>query len=120
MTSTQVSFRGMPPSEAATARIHERVERLSALYGGGLHSCHVVVQAPHQHRRHGRLFHVSIQLRYPGGEVDIHSDGARDPAHEDLYVALRDRFDAAERQLESRLRRQDHGRPPRSASTSPG
>lgn len=108
MTSIQIAFRGMEPSEAAEARIHERVSRLERIHAGLLR-CHVVVDAPHQHHRQGRLFDVRIQLHYPGLDVDIHQEHANDQAHEDLYVAMRDRFDAAERQLLSRIRKHEHG-----------
>jgi ribosomal subunit interface protein len=112
MTTIQIAFRGLPASQAVESRIAERVERLERIHPGLIRS-HVVVHAPHQHRRHGKLFDVRIQLHYPGVRIDIREERANDQAHEDVYVAIRDRFDAAERQLHGRLRKQDHRRPGR-------
>jgi cold shock CspA family protein len=44
---------------------------------------------------------VSIDLRVPGKEIVANRDH-----HEDVYVALRDAFDAAKRQLEETVRLQ--------------
>ena len=41
----------------------------------------------------------------PGGEIVINRDHHLDHAHEDVFVALRDSFDAARRRLEDRVRR---------------
>jgi len=109
MNPIQIVFRGMTPSEAVQQRIWERAERLGAI-DQRFTSLHVVVQAPHQRQRQGNLFDVRLRARYPGGEIDISCETGRSPAHEDVYVAIADSFDAAERQLASKLRKQDHGR----------
>ena len=98
-SSLQISFRGMEPSPAVEARIRERAARLDRLYDR-ITSCHVVVQAPHQHHHRGKLYEVRIQLRVPRTELLINREGVRDHAHEDVYVAIRDAFEAAERRLE--------------------
>src|SRR5690606_22918580 len=54
-----------------------------------------------QHHHQGRPFRVSIDLRVPGKEIVANRDH-----HEDVYVALRDAFDAAKRQLEETVRLQ--------------
>ncbi|MBM3570306.1 MAG: hypothetical protein FJX46_16305 [Alphaproteobacteria bacterium] len=94
----------MPTSDALQARIRERVSHL-AQYHGRITACRVVVRAPHRHHRHGRLYSVRIDLTVPGGRVVANRDAAADGAHKDVYVALRDAFDALERRLEDGIRR---------------
>lgn len=98
-TPLQISFRGMDPSPAVEARIRDKAARLERLHDR-ITSCHVVVQAPHRHQHQGNLYEVRIQLRIPGQhELVVNREGRLDPAHEDVYVAIRDAFQAAERLL---------------------
>jgi len=41
----------------------------------------------------------------PGTDVHVNQEGPQNHAHEDVYVAIRDAFDAAVRQLEDHARR---------------
>ena len=58
-------------------------------------SCRVVIEQPGKHKRQGKEFVVHVDLKVPGGEIAVNRDH-----HEDVYVALRDAFDAARRKLE--------------------
>ena len=101
--SLQISFRGMEPSPAVEAKIRERAARLDRHYER-ITSCHVVVQAPHRHHHRGRLYEIRIQLRVPQSELVVNREGVQDHAHEDVYVAVRDAFAAAERMLDEHAR----------------
>jgi ribosomal subunit interface protein len=100
----QITFNGMDPSEAIEERIRERIDELSRFYDR-IESCRVVVESGHRHHRHGRLRLLRIHLTVPGGEIVVNRDPAEHHAHEDVYVAIRDAFDAARRQLEDHVRR---------------
>ena len=100
----QITFRGMEPSDALEARIRERAQELTRFYDR-IESCRIVVEAGPQHQHRGRLRHLVIHLVVPGGEVVVNRDPAEHHAHEDVYVAIRDAFDAARRQLEDHVRR---------------
>jgi cold shock CspA family protein len=63
------------------------------------------VAQPHRHHRRGRLYSVRVELVVPGGEIVVNRDHHLDHAHEDVYVALRDSFDSAQRRLEDHVRR---------------
>lgn len=63
-------------------------------------SCRVVVEMPHKHQQQGKQFSVRIDLGVAGGEIVINRDHA-----EDVYVALRDAFDAAKRQVQEYARK---------------
>lgn len=95
----QISFRNMEPSAAVEAKVRERAAKLDRFFDR-ITSCRVVVEAPHQHHHQGKLFHVRIDLSVPGGELLVNRDPAKQHAHEDVYVAIRDAFDAARRQLD--------------------
>jgi ribosome-associated translation inhibitor RaiA/cold shock CspA family protein len=100
----QITFRDMPTSEAVEARVRDRAARLERFHPR-ITGCHVVVEAHHRHQRQGTLYHVSIHLVLPEGEIAVTRDPAEHHAHEDVLVAVRDAFDAADRRLEDRVRR---------------
>lgn len=100
----QVVFRDMAPSAAIEAKIRERAQELEQYYGEII-SCRVVVEQHHRHHHQGSLFHVSIDLKVPGGELVASRDPGEHHAHEDAYVTIRDAFDAMRRQLEDYARR---------------
>ena len=98
----QVSFRDISHSDFVERRIHEKVEKLKK-YSEKITSCRVIVATPHRQRTKGKLDRVSIDLRLPGNKIGV----ARDPdnhAHENVYIAIRDAFEAARRQLKKLLR----------------
>lgn len=103
-TPLEIAFVDTATSPAAEARIRERVTRLERHFGS-ITSCHVFVAAPHQHHRKGNHFEVRIELRVPGAELAVSNKPGDINAHEDVYVAIRDSFDAMERQLEEWKRR---------------
>ena len=101
----QVTFRSMDPSEAVEANVREKAEKFER-FSRHLMSCRAVIEAPHRHGRKGKLYHVRIDLGVVGGELVVTHQGPQDHGHEDVYVAIRDAFDAATRQLEDYERKQ--------------
>jgi cold shock CspA family protein/ribosome-associated translation inhibitor RaiA len=95
----------MPPSEAIETNIREKAVKLDSFYDR-IMSCRVVVEAPHRHHRKGKLYHVRVDMTMPGGELVINREPSKRAAHKDVYVAIRDAFDAARRQLQDFARRQ--------------
>ena len=88
-----------PTLEAAVCEHFRKIER----FAPELISCRVTIDSPHQHREQGRLFAVTIDLRFAGGEVVASRHPGARHAHEDAQLAVRDAFAAARRQLEDRL-----------------
>lgn len=95
----QITLRGMTRSEALELRVRRAVGKLGRLYSG-IVACRVLVEAPHRNQRQGRQFVVHLDLKMPGDEIVINRDH-----REDVYVALRDAFDAARRQLADYVQR---------------
>ena len=100
----RITFRDMPSSETVEARVRERAAALERFHPK-ITGCHVVIEAHHRHHRQGHLYHVSVHIVLPEGEIAVTRDPAEHHAHEDVLVAVRDAFDAAERRLEDRVRR---------------
>jgi ribosome-associated translation inhibitor RaiA/cold shock CspA family protein len=100
----QVVFRNMEASAAVEAKIRGRAEQLERIYAR-IMSCRVVVEAHHRHHQ-GNLYHVRVDLKVPDAEIVASREPAEHHAHEDVFVALRDAFDAVRRQLEDYARRQ--------------
>ncbi len=99
----QISSRYVSLSEAARENLRRRVAKLERFCDRIL-GCRIMVEAPHRHKHQGVLYHVRIEISLPGGRVVV-----RRAPHEDLYVAIREAFDAARRQILSFLRRQRPG-----------
>jgi len=95
----QLSFRGMEPSAAVELKVRERVAKLER-FSDRITGCRVVVESPHRRHHQGKLFHVRVDLTVPGNELAVSREPAQHHEHEDVYVAIRDAFDAAQRQLE--------------------
>jgi cold shock CspA family protein len=121
---TQVTFRGVPHSDALESDIRGRVACLEQFYAG-IVRCRVLVELPHRHRHDGRHFHVRIDLTVPGGspivvthepslharlkdfqEEEHHKEAEVEGVHRYAAVAVREAFDAARRRLEDFAREQ--------------
>jgi cold shock CspA family protein len=125
----KITFRDMAPSPAIEANIREKAAKLDSLYDR-IMSCRVIVEAPHRHHHKGKTYEVRIDLTVPGGELVINHapkrlaaaksiqgaepeenftelhEPSKHAAHEDVYVAIRDAFNAAGRKLQDHARRQ--------------
>ena len=100
----QVVFRNMAPSAAVEAAIRERAEKLET-FGERIMSCRVAVELHHHRHQQGNLYHVRVDLKLPGEEIVASREPAEHHAHEDVYVAIRDAFNAVRRQIENHVRR---------------
>ena len=100
----EVTFRNMDPSEAVEAKIRKKAEKLER-YFDRIVSCRVVVESPHRRHQKGKLYNLRIDIGVPGREIVVTHSGPKNHAHEDIYVAVRDAFNAATRQLEDHARK---------------
>ena len=97
----EILFHNLDRSPAVEADIRERVAKLERLADDIL-SCRVTVEGPHKHHRQGNLFAVRVDLRVAGNDIVASRAPGDDRSHEDVFVAVRDAFDAARRQLQER------------------
>jgi len=101
----QVTFRDMERSDAVENAVREHAEKLDQ-FCDHIMSCRVVIEAPHHHKNKGNIFHISIDITAPGKEIAVTRDPSQHHAHEDMYVAIRDAFNAARRQVQDYVARQ--------------
>jgi len=91
----QITLRDMAHSSGLEARIREKVAGLEHLHPR-ITSCRVTVTDSGKHHQQGHQFEVRIDVRVP-----VHTEVVVSRKHdEDVYVALRDAFDSAKRQLQ--------------------
>lgn len=98
----QITFRHMESSQAVETRVRELASHLG-VFSDRITSCRVVVDSPHRHQHQGKVFNVKVQLALPGEDVVVDMERPQRDGHEDVYVVLRDAFDAAKRQLQARM-----------------
>jgi ribosome-associated translation inhibitor RaiA len=94
----QITVLNLPHSAALEARARKMAEKLEKLHPR-IVSCRVGIEELRRHRSRGRLFHVRIDLRIPGREIVSNHRHNKDP-----YVAVRNAFLSARRQLEDAAR----------------
>lgn len=99
MNSIQVTFRDFPYSKAVDDHIREHAEKLTQYYDHFIR-CSVVLTIEQNHKHQGKLYNVRINLAVPGKEIVVNRQ-----QDEDIYVAIRDAFNALTRQVEDYARK---------------
>lgn len=98
----QVTFHGIDRSEALEERIRMKVGKLEQLFDR-ITSCRVVIESHHRNTSNlhhkGEPLHIRVTLTVPGSELVVARDPKDSHVNEDPGVALREAFQAMERQL---------------------
>ena len=102
----QVSFHNMDATPSVEDQVRRRAGELEQ-FSDRIPGCRVLLEAASRRRRHGTMYHVTVDPGVPGGRILANRETAANHAHEDLHVAIRDAFDAARRRLQDRMRRLD-------------
>jgi len=97
-TPLQISLRGIAPSDALQRAIRDKAQKLEHFYDR-ITGCRVALTLDARHQHQGRQFSVHVGVKVPGGTIEVSREHDKN-----LYVALRDAFDAARRQLEDYAR----------------
>jgi ribosomal subunit interface protein len=96
----QVVFHNIDQTDAISEAVQKRISKLER-YCDTIITGRVVLDAPHNNHHKGKVYSVGLEIHTPVKEVLVNQDQHDNHAHEDLYVAIRDAFNAAERQLKS-------------------
>jgi ribosomal subunit interface protein len=99
-----IAFHGLDHSDAIEARVREKAAELERFYDR-ITAVRVNVEAAQHRRRKGNQYEVKIAIAVPGAEIAVNRKPGDDDTHTDVYVAIRDAFDAAVRRLEDYVRR---------------
>lgn len=100
----QITFRDFKESDAVWISVQNRIEKLQHFFEGIIR-CEVTLSCPHRHRHADRLFNIKIHIAIPGDDIIVNRNPSQDESHTDIYVAIRDSFDAAERILQDKVRK---------------
>ena len=103
MIPFQITFLDFPESDAVWIAVQKRVEKLEHFFDR-IVRCEVVVSCPHRHRQVDRLFQIQIRLYIPKEDVIVNHNATKNEAHRNIYVAIRDAFNAAERILQDKIK----------------
>lgn len=95
-----ISSREIILTTAIESTIREKAEKLKT-FSDRIVNCRVTVCSPPRHHHKGNTFNIIINIKVPNAEIVV----KREP-REDLYVSIRDAFDAAKRQLKNYSRKQ--------------
>ena len=112
MVNPQISFHGLSPSNAVEAAVVKKAQHLETVFGR-IVGCRVAIEAPHRHHHRGGHYRVRVDLTFPGGEIVVGREPDEAAAHSDVYVAIRDAFDAGQRALREHAHRVRGLRKPR-------
>ena len=96
----ELAFNHVEPSDEIKALVREKVDHLTRFFDGII-SCHVHIRAPNQSQQTGGLYDVTVKVRIPGKDLVVHHHQNDQPEREQLKVAVRDAFDAMQRQLKN-------------------
>lgn len=90
----------LPEAGAIEHEILRKIDKLGKFYPH-LMSCDVVLRQEQKQQHQGKLYRPSITVGVPGDKINVNH-----AANEDAYVAVRDAFNALQRQLRDYASRQ--------------
>ncbi len=96
----QVVFHNIDQSPALIENVNKRIEKLQR-FSNDIIGGRIVLDSPHNNHHKGKVFSVTVEIHTANKEVIVRQGQHDKPAHEDIYVAVRDAFNAAERQLKA-------------------
>ena len=96
----QIVFHNIEQSTSISDAVNKRISKLQRFCDRIL-AGRVVLDSPHNNHHKGKVYSVGLEIHIPIKEVRVNQEQHDNHAHEDLYVAIRDAFNAAERQLKA-------------------
>ena len=96
----QIVYHNIDQTEAISEAVQKRIDKLER-YCEYIITGRVVLDSPHNNHHKGKVYSVTLEIHTPELEVRVNQDQHDNHAHENLYVAIRDAFNVAERQFKS-------------------
>ena len=98
ISDTQVVFRGIEHSQAVEDAVYKRLNKLER-FSDEIQSLRVILESPHNNHYKGKVYHVGVEAFIPNHDIHVTHEQHDKHEHEDIYVAIRDAFNALERRL---------------------
>ena len=105
ISDTKVVFRGIDHSQAVEDAVHKRLTKLER-FSDQIQSLRVILESPHNNHQKGKVYHVGVEAFIPNHDIIVTHEQHDKHEHEDIYVAIRDAFNALERRLKGVYGRQ--------------
>ncbi|MBI2785666.1 MAG: HPF/RaiA family ribosome-associated protein [Legionella longbeachae] len=99
-----IVFSNFKHSQAIETNARNHAGKLGK-YFDRIMNCKMSIETHHHHHK-GKIFHVRIDLIVPNAELIVNRDLIQNHAHEDVYVAIRDAFQAMTRKLKKYAHKQ--------------
>ena len=96
----EITIRVTPKSDAIESQIRAKLDKLNTFYDH-IMTCRVVVEQSQNKQHKGKIYNVRLDLTVPGEELVVNK-----VHNEDVYVAIRDAFNAMTRQLQDFVQKQ--------------
>jgi len=94
-----ITSRDFPLTEAIETLIRQKTDKLEKM-SDRITECNIVIESPHNKQRKGKTYMVRIDVKIPKSDLVV----KRQP-HNDIYVAIRDAFQTAQRLVEEQSRK---------------
>lgn len=102
MIPVQITLRNVTTSPALHEHISQKAEKLNRFHDQ-ISRCRIVIETPKKHSKQGKVYTAHIDILVPGKEIVV-----THKKNHDIYIAIRDAFDAIARRLEEHSRKR-HG-----------
>lgn len=100
-----IKFRHMERSATIEDRVRDRCHKLQR-FAEHVSQCRVIIDAPHKVKGKSEPYQVSIEIILPNEQTGTSYHSEQHHEHENVDVAIRKVFDAAQHQLENYVRQQ--------------
>jgi len=100
----QLTYRHLSPTESLDLYLRRKADKLSR-HCDRIVSCRVALEAPHRHHVHGRHYRVRISVSVPGSDIVISKSREARAETRDVYAAIDEACDEADRRLEDYAKR---------------
>lgn len=97
----EITFRGMNHSAAVEGWVNERAAKLDKIYNNII-SCRVAVEKPQSHQKSGSSYRIRVEIYVPHKhQIIVKREAGEGDMHDNLYLVIKDAFEAALRQLKA-------------------
>ncbi|MEJ1992913.1 MAG: HPF/RaiA family ribosome-associated protein [Maritimibacter sp.] len=103
-TQPQITFHNIDTSPKLSALVEEKIAKLEHL-SDRITACRVTLSRAQGSGHKNRPFEVGIELDLPGNVIVVNHKHDKHADHDNPNVAIRDSFNAAQRQLRHHLRK---------------